>query len=488
MPWPWSCFQGGRLAGQDRFGGGSAPDNRYAAAVTTSAEEDLARVTIISPTRRVDLALPGAAVLGEIMPSIVRFSGFESGNAADTVHAWVLQRVGDDPLDPYKKVSSLEIRDGETLHLRQREVAMPDVAFDDVVDAVATATNTRPSWSQQNSQKFGLVILAILGVGLPGVLLWTYPDLVTVTVTLALSVALGITAILLSRAFDKYVTSSALAWMSVALAGMGGFHIVHTTLPTQILIAASLVLLMSAAMALAAAVQPYGLLAAAAGSLIVVIMTMVMVLMPNRVVEVAAVTTVVLLATTPWLTGLCYQLAQIAMPNLPSTAEALMADDEPVQSDIVVRAITADKLLGSLLTATSVATAIAVVPVIQFGTLPALLMSFCVGVALVLRGRAFVGFTQRLVLLATGSFVGIYTLIEYGLSMDSVMTRLAAGLIIVVIGCALLIAYAASWHGKILSPVWGRWGDVFEWLSVIAVIPLLLWVLDLYSWAYGLAG
>ena len=61
-------------------------------------------------------------------------------------------------------------------------------------------------------------------------------------------------------------------------------------------------------------------------------------------------------------------------------------------------------------------------------------------------------------------------------------------LIIVVIGCALLIAYAASWHAKILSPVWGRWGDVFEWLSVIAVIPLLLWVLDLYSWAYGLAG
>ena len=123
--------------------------------VSTTVEEDLTRVTVISTSRRVDLALPGSVSLSELLPSILRFSGLESNTPTDSVNAWVLQRFGSDPFDLYTPVTKLSIRDGETLYLRHRESALPDAAFDDVVDAVAGATASRPSWIARHSSASG---------------------------------------------------------------------------------------------------------------------------------------------------------------------------------------------------------------------------------------------------------------------------------------------------------------------------------------------
>lgn len=53
-------------------------------------------------------------------------------------------------------------------------------------------------------------------------------------------------------------------------------------------------------------------------------------------------------------------------------------------------------------------------------------------------------------------------------------------------GVALLVGYvfahySASTFGKILSPSWGRWGDILEWFAIMGIVPALLGVLDLYS-------
>ena len=48
--------------------------------------------------------------------------------------------------------------------------------------------------------------------------------------------------------------------------------------------------------------------------------------------------------------------------------------------------------------------------------------------------------------------------------------------------------YSASTFSRILSPTWGRWGDVLEWLAIIAIIPSLLGVLDLYTYFGALLG
>lgn len=443
---------------------------------------------MISPTRRIDLALPGATTLGEILPNIIRFSGYEGGAANEVVHTWVLQRFGEDPLDPAKRISALDIRDGETLHLRQREATMPDAAFDDVVDAVASATNTRPSWTPLHSMRMSLGVLVLFTWIIPFLLLRSGAGLVASLATVGVAAALGLAAALLSRAFNQRTVSAVLAWLCVSLGGLGGFYLFTNSLTVRLLAASALVLLASGVMALAVQVHPFHFLSAAVAALFIVLATMAAVLIPDRPVEIAAITMVVMLALTPMLPGLCYRFARVAMPNLPTSAEQLSADDQPVQSDIVVRAIAADRILASLIVAGTVVASLSSVVVIRDDHWAAKALCAVVALALLLRARAFVGLTQRLALLLSGTFITVLTLSAIGMGMESAGTRLALGLVIVVLLAVLMANYAANFADRILSPYWGRFGDVFEWLSIMAIVPLLLAMLHVYTYVLGMVS
>ena len=473
--------------------------------VSTPSEEDLSRVTIISTSRRVDLALPGSVTLSELMPSILRFSGLESNTPTEAVHAWVLQRFGSDPFDLYSPISKLNIRDGETLHLRHRENAIPDAAFDDVVDAVAGATNSRPSWAPVHSQRVGITLMMLLLIGAPllGILGWPRPRSEVIAAdpmsmlplglvlggTTFLALACAIASIALARAARETVTATALAWASVALAGITGWFaadpISAPGVPVylRLLLAGAFVLVASASCALAARVSALALFAAALAALFTVIAASAMTIFQGKIVDVAAITMVVMAFLTTFLPTLSYRIAGIALPNLPMTTEAMLADETPVQSDIVNRALLADRLLGAMLAATSLTAALAAIVVVfpTRGLWPTLL-TLCVGLAFLLRARAFVGLGQRLALLVGG-------VVCVGVALGSAgfdATRSGLGLVAVFLGLLVLgyglAHYSARTFSQVLSPTWGCWGDVFEWLAIIGVIPTLLGVLDLYSY------
>ena len=44
-------------------------------------------------------------------------------------------------------------------------------------------------------------------------------------------------------------------------------------------------------------------------------------------------------------------------------------------------------------------------------------------------------------------------------------------------------------YNKIISPTYGRIGDILEWIGIMAIVPLVLAVLDVYmtinGWAAG---
>ncbi|NNG19742.1 type VII secretion integral membrane protein EccD [Naumannella sp. ID2617S] len=465
-------------------------------AVNEASAEDVARVTVISPTRRIDLALPGSTTLGELMPNIVRFSGYEGGGAQEAVQAWVLQRFGEDPLDADRPVAELNLRDGETLHLRHREAALPDAAFDDVVDAVATATGTQPLWSNTDSRRFTLVFVAVLAVLLPGFAVAASPGWLVAAAVLVLALACGFTAVLLARAFGLKAVSGTLAWVAVALTAIGGYAILPGTplLPrgdtgVQILLAGSLVLAMAGAMALGTQVTAYPLLGVSCAAAVIVLAAMAAVLLPNRQVHAAAIALAVVMAVTAWLPTLAFRVAGVAMPNLPATAEALMADKQPVQHDIVTRAISAERFLSAFLVGSALSAALLSIPVLVLGQgwAPTALIAAC-ALALLLRARSFTGRTARLSLLSAGTFMALAAIATALSGFESPLSRALAGMLIVVLGIWFGSQYAATGWNRVLSPVWGRWGDVFEWIAVIAILPLLLAVLDLYSWAYGLGG
>nr|WP_108871023.1 type VII secretion integral membrane protein EccD [Tessaracoccus timonensis] len=460
-------------------------------------EEDLARVTIISSARRVDLALPGSVTLSELLPSILKFAGLESNTPTDAVHAWVLQRFGQDPFDLYVPISKLGIRDGETLHLRQRENAIPDAAFDDVVDAVASATNSRPSWQHRHSRTIGLICLSAVLLGMPLLLMLGTSDerrlvqgLVLIATAL-LSFGAFIAAVSLARAAREKPTATVLAWISVALAALVGWDLpnviaTEAALHIHILMASSLVLLAAAANALAARVHTMPLFAAALFGALMLAASSVMALNYGNDDKVAAGTMAVMALITTFMPSLSYKIAGIALPNLPVTTEAMLADETPVQSDIVSRALFADRLLGGMLMGTSATAVAASFITITNGTWWAVALIICVGLAFLLRARAFVGLSQRMALVLSGAII-------FGLGLVSIAYGLTSSYIGlgVLFGITLLIGYlfahySAAWHKRVLSPTWGRWGDIFEWLAIIGIVPFMLGVLNFYVWFRGL--
>lgn len=465
--------------------------------MSSTTEEDLSRVTIISQSRRVDLALPGSVSLSELLPSILRFAGIDANTPTEAVHAWVLQRFGADPLDLHTPVSQLGIRDGETLHLRQRENAIPDAAFDDVIDAVAATTRARPSWLPRHSRTAGLALLTVLLIAMPLFVVSTTRDQrglgfgLAVGMTAFFSFAALIAAIALARAAGERHTASCLAWISVTLAVVAGWNLPYLIsaepvipLPIRILMAAALALLAAAAGALAARVQSLGLFAGALTAALMVVSASVMALTPGRDVEVAAVTMALMAVTTSFLPALSHRLAGIALPSLPASTEAMLADETPVQSDIVARAIMADRVLGSLLAATTATAVLSALIVADQrpGSTWVLALVLCIGLAFALRARAFVGLAQRVALLAAGTIITTLGLVMLATAAIDTALGVAGVLGAVLLLGYVLAHYSAATHARVLSPSWGRWGDVLEWLAIMGIVPSVLGVLDLYSY------
>lgn len=460
-------------------------------------EEDLARVTIISSARRVDLALPGSVTFSELLPSILKFAGLESNTPTDAVHAWVLQRFGQDPFDLYSPISKLGIRDGETLHLRQRENAIPDAAFDDVVDAVASTTNSRPSWQTNHSRIIALLCLATVLLGMPLLLITSTSDArrliqgLVLIATALISFGAFIASVSLARAARERPTATVLAWVSVALAAIVGWDLPNVIATEaawhiHILMASSLILIAATANALASRVHAMPLFAAALFGLVMLGASSVMALNYGNDDKVAAGTMALMALVMTFMPSLSYRIAGIALPSLPANTEAILADETPVQSDIVNRATFADRLLGGMLMGTSAATTACAFITITNATWWAVALVLCIGLAFLLRARAFVGLAQRMSLVLSGTVITALGLVWIARGVTS--SYLGLGILF---GLTLIIGYlfahyAASWHKNILSPTWGRWGDILEWLAIIGIVPFMLGVLNFYVWFRGL--
>ena len=135
----------------------------------------LSRITLVAPRTRIDLALPSDVPLADLLPTLLHYAGGEA--AGDGAGAgWALSRLGGMALDSSRTPSQLEVRDGELLYLRPRGGEAPMLVFDDVVDAVATATNDRADrWRPATTRTFGLALGVIALLGGAAVLLFTGP-------------------------------------------------------------------------------------------------------------------------------------------------------------------------------------------------------------------------------------------------------------------------------------------------------------------------
>src|SRR5436309_2908128 len=81
--------------------------------VTAPLGLGLARVTIAGPKRRIDVALPDNALVGELLPHLLRHAGEELANDGEAHGGWRLRRSTGAPLEANRSLAVQGVRDGE---------------------------------------------------------------------------------------------------------------------------------------------------------------------------------------------------------------------------------------------------------------------------------------------------------------------------------------------------------------------------------------
>ncbi|MEV7949647.1 type VII secretion integral membrane protein EccD [Streptomyces rubiginosohelvolus] len=459
--------------------------------MTDTQVAELCRLTVRAPAKSIDLAVPADVPVADLLPAVLGYAGDNLEEAGIDHGGWVLQRLGGEPLDEELTLDSYGLRDGDTLYLRPRAEALPEVHLDDLVDGIATTMRDHPfGWTPRVSRwvLLGIVVAILAG----GVLVIAWPG----GSSLSRSVFATAAGLLLlagagaaSRAVGDAGAGAALGFMVgpyLALAGwllpggeLGGPH-VYETLGARLL-AASAAMAGGAVLALAVVAAFAALfLSVAVVSLFAAIAAVLLLttdLAPVHAAGILAVLAVILGAFVP---SLAFRMSGMRMPPLPTNAQQLQEGIEPhAASAVSARAILADGWMTSLYGAVGLVGAACVAVLARERELAEIIMTVALCLLLVLHARGLGNIWQRMSLVVPGVF-GLLLLVLVAAPAASPGSRLvtAAGLL----AAAAAVAIAAwTVPGRRLVPYWGRAGEVLHSALAIAVLPLALWVLGVYG-------
>jgi type VII secretion integral membrane protein EccD len=466
-------------------------------AVTTStAGSGVSRVTIVAPTTRVDLALPTDVPLASLLPTLLAYAGEHLADEGAAQGGWRLSRLGGLALDSGSTATQLDIRDGELLYLTPRGSAAGEIVFDDIVDAVATATQNRAGrWQVENTRRFALACAtAALLAGAIALLFAGPPTVSAGAVGLGVGLALVVTAAVLARAFGESRSSSVLALVALPYALVGGMLLLagHRTLAglgaAHILVGATAFIVYAAFATLAVGQATGVFIGAGAAGLALGAGASISLAFDARPAAAAAVVAALSFAVVPALPMLAYRLARLPVPSVPTGPEDLKGDAETVDGlRILALSERADEFLTGLLGTVAVVLLGAEAVLAADGSLPAALLCALLAVLVLLRARPYTGRRQRVPLLVVGALgVGLFAASAFAMAGPTVrLIVLPAGLLAV---ATLTLVYGLAVAGKRVSPVWGRALDIVEILLIAGLVPLAAWVCGAYAWIRAIRG
>jgi type VII secretion integral membrane protein EccD len=462
----------------------------------STAGSGVSRVTVVGPTTRVDLALPTDVPLASLLPTLLMYAGEHLADEGAAQGGWQLSRLGGRVLDNSSTAAQLEIRDGELLYLTPRGSAVGEMVFDDIVDAVATATENRAGrWRVDHTRRVALSCAA--AASLAGAVALPLAGSLTMlagAIGLGVGLALVVAAAVLARAFGQSRSSGVLALVALPYAMVGGTLLFagHRTLSglgaAHVLIGAT-AFIVYAAMATLAVGHATGVFIGAGGAgLALGAGASISLVFGVRPAAAAAVIAALAFALVPALPMLAYRLARLPIPSVPTGPEDLKADVETVDGlRILALADRADEFLTGLLGTLAVVLLSAEVVLAVDGGLPAVGLCGLLAVLVLLRARPYPGWRQRLPLLVVGA-VGLGLFAASAFAIAGPVVR-----IVVLPACLLAVAtltlvYGLVVAGKRISPVWGRALDIAEILLIAAIVPMAAWVCGAYAWIRAIRG
>lgn len=459
--------------------------------VAKDVTNQLCKLRLIVRDRPVDIALPADVPLVDLLPTILRHAGSELADEGVEHDGWVLQRLGQPPLDEARTPSELGLLDGETVHLRPRVASLPEIDFDDLVDGIGERSRNRDdAWTDRLSRWMLLafaeaaLLLGVLVLALGG------PVVVRAAAAGATALVLLVVATGLSRGRSDSVSGTAFALSGTVYLGLLGWLVPE-------LAGAGAAASWACAGSFALAGLVLGLVGVGDAALLFV--SGLVAVVPLTATAAIAATTALHwgqaagIALTAALIGLglvpsaSFRLAGLSLPPLPSSAEEFGEDLEPVPHGVVVeRTALANRYMTGLYTALGGTSAVLLTVLISSAEMWAMITAGVAVLLLLLRSRNVVAARQRWALLAPAGWAAV-------LDLREVAALLPAPARASVFGGALALALvllvcSAALPGRKLRPYWGRAVDLLETVCAIALIPLLLATLDVYALVRGMTG
>lgn len=463
--------------------------------MAASTTTNLCRLTVMTTSTRVDLAVPLDLTVAEVMTSLLRTLGPDVADQGAEAGGFVLQRTGESPLDPSLTLRAGQIGDGDVLHLRMRAAQLPEVAYDDVLDAVSTGVLTRSvRWSAAHTAKaciwaaavaISFVLLSCLLTG-PS---WAAPA----AISGGMAVLLLGAAITLDRAYELPGAALTAAGFSAACAFgagamvVGGDHSVWGFGVTQLMPAAAAAVLLSLGALVTLSRGVPGFTAVVAAGILTAIGAGAAGFGDLDVQATAAFTAGIALLVSPLIPMASFKLSRLALPIVPTGVADLRADGANVDGSKVLRqAVRADQFMTGLVVALAVMLGGAAVVLAVDGTTERVLAAVLGGIAL-LRARLFTGRSQRMAVLVAAGTAGVAVATGLALDSDPLMRMLSVAIPVALLAL-ILLSLVVVLPGRRYAPPSGRAADIFESLLVLCVLPLILGIIGVYAAVRDLVG
>jgi type VII secretion integral membrane protein EccD len=442
-----------------------------------------------------DVALPDNMLVGELLPYLLRHAGDGLGDDGERHGGWVLRRATGTVLEPNRNLAVQGVRDGEILHLAPRRVNWPELAYDDVVEVIASgARQGSRTWGNAATRRSGLAVsCALLALGLVVVVLSGPPWPLPAGLATGIATVLAVAGVVAARAFGDAVAGVVAAASGLPYALLGGAFLALpndaalTDVSAPNLLLGSAVLLFYSVLGYVgvAAVQRLFMAGFAVGAAGVLAAGLCLAGMSPTAA--AAITLTVVIGMLPAYPLVASWIGRLPVPQLPDRPEGIL-EDRPVprRADVFAAVFRANELLTGMLLAAAVTgvAAMAFLLVIADRVAAGTLLSVTGALALLLRGRLFPAVWQRIPLLVGGA-AGL-ALLVVGVALDARGGVALLYLVALVVVAALVYAAGLRFSRGKPSPYVGRLADIADVLAILALTPLACAVAGLYGAVQGL--
>jgi type VII secretion integral membrane protein EccD len=461
--------------------------------MSISSGAGLARVVIVAPKRRLDVAFPEQLPLASLLPGVLRQAGEDLADRGLDHEGWVLRRVDGAALDPGSSLAAAGVLDGEMLHLTPRRTDWPETTYDDIVEVIASGARRRGRrWSGAATRATGLATGGVaLTVGLVNLALAGPPWTVPASLALGVAVALLLAGTALSRALGNAGVGGVVGAGALPFAALAGvLFFADDPLPrlgAPHVLAGSALLTASGILGYLGTAEHGRLFVAGILTGVAGVVGAGIAFTSYDAPEAAGLLCAAALLASPLLPAMSVRIGRIALPDLPRTPDDLARDDPlPDRRSVLAATARADETLTGLLFGSALVTGGCVVILIRSAETSTVLLAAVVSFAFLLRARFYVAVRHRTPLLATGvigaAALGVAPVLATG--PDRALMVVPLALVVTVIAVAAGLVYSR----RLVAPRLGRFADVLDVLLTLAVVPLLCAVIGLFTFMRGMFG